>query len=80
MLTWMLIAAMSGLSAVDGGVVVTVAGDAMVNWDVNCLGAGGWRVCGLCGCCYTRQRTRVVCKGSNVTDVPQDLPRNLTHL
>ena len=33
-----------------------------------------------CFSCYQRARTTVICCGPNVTDVPTDLPTNVTHL
>lgn len=38
-----------------------------------------WNDCGSCQCCYKRQETRANCFG-NITDIPLDLPENITHL
>jgi hypothetical protein len=35
--------------------------------------------CGSCQCFYKPENIRAICSG-NITDVPTDLPRNITHL
>ncbi|KAK2159386.1 hypothetical protein LSH36_154g10057 [Paralvinella palmiformis] len=38
-----------------------------------------WMDCGPCQCCYKPKETRANCFG-NITEIPTDLPENITHL
>lgn len=49
------------------------------NWTVCSPNDQEWH-CGHCYCCVEQTKTKAYCKGSEISDVPQDLPRNITNL